>query len=601
MAKYRNRQIVKHSVVFGQELTGSSALLSTIDKSTCVKIITRLNYLARHSNDFSVDAALNTWFGTSNEAFREEVRERIYFGYQDMKVSYQSLSIINLWSNLTLLDQILNTAHENESGIDGDEAERRFFHVYLACNEKFGDGSNEIVKDLDTYVFENKLDWWARQLMTTLIKYHDFAHVEQGKLLVSQFIKTYYCFKFLEAAGHQVLVNRFLQPYGVSSWMEYLHYILPICFGPVLGTDKSGLYYFSVPHADDRDKRLKFIQQLALGGEVTYAVRPDFLNVRSRPLYETEIDRFLITDTILAINRIHNSLFFELLAITEKNKKEHPGYSNFFSYYTTEYIEKYLAYTLLDKIYAKTSYYRMSGQQIKDVYGVQSEPDYYVRNGNKVFLYEVKGSMITGKAKQSFSYTELEAELKLKYYFNAPKDKNLGVLQLVDRIRILLSEVCPVPYDTNAKQRGLKIFPILLVSEQSLTTPGINYIFNNWFSEAIANDTELSKHRSRIHPLTVIDFDTVINYLDLFEQRPAEFEEAILRYHKYIRFKPVRAVNGEPPTRSHVESKVQKTFQSFPEYLSANYRSDAPALFMEFGGDLLKQMNGLKVVQQQEQ
>lgn len=584
MATYRQKLIVKHSVVFGHELEDTSELLRSLDKSTAVKIIARLNHLARTQVGVSVDDVLNMWFGTSNQEFRVQVRGQIISGYLAKQTRLETLNIISMWSNLKLLDLILADNEEPKAEKSAEESERDFFKVYLSVNEEFGKGSDQLANQIEG---EKKdfVGWYARQMMATLIKYHDFAHLNFNQVVATQLIKSYYCFRFLVSNGHQALMHLVLRAYGVGSWQEYFQLILPICYDPIIKGDGSGLFYFQLQGSVNLPQRRQFIQQLALDGSQGYPVSPDFLHVRAKPLYETEPNRFLVTDTILTNNRVHNSLFWELKSIATGNQHLHPRYNNFFSFFTTEYVEKYLAYTLLDELYCKTTYYRLSGEQIKKKFHITLEPDYYVRNGKKVFLYEVKGSVLTGAAKQSFNYSELEAELRLKYYQDPKTNKRIGILQLVDRIKVLVSKEKQVPYDLAAKRDSIRIYPILLITERALTTPGMNMIFNQWFQHAIINDPDLSSNLHQIQPLTIIDVDTLINFMELLKGKPSILEHAITDYHQLIKKRMPTPSNKK--TREQVERNLNLCLQSFPEYIESNYKSPQPGLFMQIAKELI--------------
>ncbi|WP_157766467.1 hypothetical protein [Pedobacter ginsengisoli] len=588
MATYHNRQIVKYSTVFGKKPGDAMELLRRMNKSTAVKIIARMNHLARTKVVSTVDEVLNMWFGNSNVRFRTIVRRHIFAGYSSLGVPGSQLTIISMWSNLKILDLLLSEPENDYPETSGDETERDFFMVYLAINEIFGDGSNAIVETVGPDK-ENLGYWYAKCMMVTLIRYQDFANVSPREVLAAQIIRAYYCLKFLEQNGHQQLVELFLQQYGVSNWQEYFRLILPICSGPLTKGDGSGLYYFLLQDNPDYERRSQFIRRLALSGTEGYPVIPDFLHVRSRPLYETEPNRFLVCDTILTINRVHSSMFFELKDIAASNQHLHSRYDNFFSFYTSEFIEKYLSYTLLSEIFADSGYYQLSGEEIKNRFKINQEPDYYIRNNNKVFLFEIKGSILPGEIKQSFDYQVIEDELKKKFYQKPGNKKNIGILQLVDRIEILLNESKKIPFDDLADQRKLEIYPILLTTERALNTPGMNHIFNEWFQEALNERSGLSGRLYQIKPLSILDMDTLINFSDMFKGKKVFLEESLRAYHQFIKVK--MPVKGVAQSLDKAKENMNQAMISYADFLISNYKPDLPELFTHIGKQVSEDKN----------
>ncbi|HQS53020.1 MAG TPA: hypothetical protein PLN99_14100, partial [Daejeonella sp.] len=442
------------------------------------------------------------------------------------------------------------------------------------------EGSNKIADELNIKDYTYPIDYLARTTITTLITYNDLVHLSPVELLISHFIKAYYCFMFLEEGKHNDLVALFLKPYGVTSWQEYLKHLLPIMNAAVIQKDDSGLYYFNIENSADPAKTKILFEHLALNQEESYPIKPDFLHARASPLFKTEENRYLIMDPVLTVNRLYNSIFFELLRIAEANSYLNPKYASFFSLYTFDFIEKFLSYSLLNKIYNKTQCYKLSGQEIKKKFSVESEPDYYVRKGNKVFLFEVKGSIVTGIAKQSFSYLKIEKELKSKYLFDEKDKQNKAIRQLVERIITLFEG--KAKYDEAANARTIRIFPILLVSEIALTTPATNFLLNQWFKAGVDKNDLLRNNKHRICDLVIIDLDTLILYSQVFEENNNLLETMILKYYAAVAQKKIRPAKGIEFNEQFITMQMQKSFIPFSDFLRDELKIKAPDIFIEF-------------------
>lgn len=586
MAKLNNRQIVNYTNVFGDAPGNVKDLLRGINKSTAIKLIARLNHVFRSRQIASVSEVLNMWFGTSNLEFRMRMHFLIDQGYRKLNIPIERLTIISIWTNLNLLDLLLSETENTGPKKSDDESERDFFKAYLSVNEIFGTGSNAMVSTLEPYK-ANTASWYARSLITTMLKYHDVAHLSPKELLYPQIIRAYHCFQFLETRGHKQLLALFLEEYGLRSWQQYFASILPIAKTAYTEGDKSGLFYFDIRDSPNQEQANQFIRKLALTGMESYDEKPDFLHVRSMPLYETEPNRYIVCDPILAVQRINNSMYFELMKINDKSEKLNTRQKNFSSFYTTEFVEHYLAYEVLNDIFADSGVYYISGEDIKQQYKINQEPDYYVRNGNKVFIFEVKGSILAGSVKQNFDYQVIDADLKQKFYRKEKDGKktNIGVTQLVDRIRLLLDENKKVRYDKIDDLKNLEIYPILLCTERSLSVPGMNHLFNEWFEQALGEENELSEKHYQIKPLTIMDIDTLINFSKMFKNNKLFMERSIRAYHQFINFK--MPIKGSSITREQAITNMNSAMRSYTDFLQSNYNPDGPDLYDQIAKEIV--------------
>lgn len=280
-------------------------------------------------------------------------------------------------------------------------------------------------------------------------------------------------------------------------------------------------------------------------------------------------------------------MFFELLRISEKDKSLKLNNGKFFTIFTYDFIEKHLSYSLLNRIYNNSGYLYLTGEQIKLQFTVDTEPDYYARKGNKVFMYEIKGSMVTGPAKQSFNYTEIEKELKEKYLFDTSDGGKKAVKQLSDRIKILLLQSDKSIYDKDYNAQNIRVFPILLVSETMLTTPGVNHVLNEWFQEEIQNDEVLNNARHRIHNLVIIDIDTLIIFSKELNRNPSLLKKLIIEYSTLCSKRKFELwKKNNIPSPEKLEAKIMSTLVSFGQFSRDKIKPEVPDLFVEFGVEL---------------
>ena len=275
-------------------------------------------------------------------------------------------------------------------------------------------------------------------------------------------------------------------------------------------------------HANFIDKHI-----IEINTEITEL---DFLNVRSNPLYKFEENKYRVVFPLFVIEMIYNGLFFRLKAINE-TLPEDQKISQFYNLKTLQYSEQFVLSKILKEIYGNR-YIQKSGEELDAT--ISGAPDYYVRNGKYVHIYESKDILISKEAKQSPNFDDLNSELKLKLFENQ-KGKRKAVRQLVENIRKLISK--EATYDPGFPSERAQIFPILILHYRMFNAAGMNSVVNKWFKEELQLIADNGIDISRIHDLVIIDIDTLIFNKEALQSGKITIQEVIEEYErKYLQF-----------------------------------------------------------------
>jgi hypothetical protein len=276
----------------------------------------------------------------------------------------------------------------------------------------------------------------------------------------------------------------------------------------------------------------------------------DFKKIRSKPFYKVEQGIYRIIYGLFVIELIHKGVFFKLNEINN-GLKDGDKIKNFRSLYCDDFSEKYLLYKLLNSIY-KNRYIEFSGEQIKQ-FGIDSEPDYYIRNGNNLFLFESKDILINASIKSSYDFNLYEPEFKKKLYFELKKEKvdKRAVLQLINNIQNVLTK--QFQFDTNYKTHSLYIYPILILHDHQFNIAGLNLMVNSWFQIELAKLKEKGLVIDKVKPITIIDIDTIIFHQDLFRDRILKLNLVIDEYFKFITFDTKRKYLNEEHLKKYAK------------------------------------------------
>jgi hypothetical protein len=287
-------------------------------------------------------------------------------------------------------------------------------------------------------------------------------------------------------------------------------------------------------------------------------------------VYKLDKGKYRIIFDLFVCQLLHIGLYFKLSEINN-NLPSAIKVPEFRNLYTFNFSEKHLSYHILQRIFSRRKWIKYSGQELDDA-KIIAPPDYYVRNGNKVLLFESKDVLINAKIKASKDFNAYESELKKKFYFtvSGTKTKKKAILQLLNSIETLLDHNNNL--DVNYKSKNLRFYPVLLTHSSQFDTIGLNNILNKWFLKEL---NEIEKKRGiklKVIPLTIINIDSLIYFEDHLRD-VIDLFGVIEKYHFFTTFKTTKKYKSE----SHVYESKEKTLIPFSTFFF-NYMRDKKLL-----------------------
>jgi hypothetical protein len=206
---------------------------------------------------------------------------------------------------------------------------------------------------------------------------------------------------------------------------------------------------------------------------------------------------------------------------------------------------------------------------------IDGEPDYYVRNGNKIFLFENKDVLLNAKIKTSSDLEKILDELKRKFLIDSKKIKKKAILQLTNNIVRILKKELP---DKNYKKQNVTIYPILVVHERLFSSEGINFFLNRWFQ----NELKMLQNvliTGKIKPLTIVNIDTFVNYHEIFEKNIFKLHELLDEYFK----------TTSPERKTKTEDQLIEKYTSFSVFIENKFKSikHIPKIFYTKGHSII--------------
>lgn len=360
----------------------------------------------------------------------------------------------------------------------------------------------------------------AKSLLCTTLNNFGSSNLKAEYVAMLQIIKGYHFFKYCERSKIKEHLSVFLENNGANSWYHYLYDAIRLILFPL--QNKQGNF----PRIELNSQRdgEKFLRAHSFKEDtiVPLETNQDYTYFKSHPLIELNDGTYLPISPIFCINHIYKSIYFDFKAINESflGTANHIKGQGLLSIFTTEFSEQ----TLFER-YVRNAIYRHRGIKKSDrdckkekTFG--HEPDFYLRDGNNIILFENKDIMIPDHIISSKQYDLLEQEL----------DKKLvkkGICQLIYNIKQIENKTFKWDYSLPNKP---KIYPVLVIDDSSLCAPGLNYILNEVFQQLL----ECNNIKLKVYPLAIVELDTLIAFANHFQLPDVRFKKLLEQYYDYI-------------------------------------------------------------------
>ena len=360
----------------------------------------------------------------------------------------------------------------------------------------------------------------AKSLLCTTLNNFGSSNLKAEYVAMLQIIKGYHFFKYCEHSKIKEHLSVFLENNGAKSWYHYLLDAIQLILYPL--QNKQG--NFPRIELNSRRDGEKFLRAHSFKEDTIVPLEnnQDYTYFKSHPLIELNDGTYLPISPTFCINHIYKSVYFEFKAINESffGTEDHIKGQGLRSIFTTEFSEQ----TLFER-YVKNAICRHRGIKKSDrdckkegTYG--HEPDFYLRDGNNIILFENKDIMIPDHIICSKQYDQLEQEL----------DKKLvkkGINQLIYNIKQFENKT--FKWDSNLPNKP-KIYPVLVIDDSSLCAPGLNYILNEVFQQQLkCNNIKL-----KVYPLAIVELDSLIAFANYFQLPYVRFKKLLEQYYDYI-------------------------------------------------------------------
>ncbi|MNK07657.1 hypothetical protein D3C87_255730 [compost metagenome] len=459
---------------------------------------------------------ISQFFSYLNEDFGNEMLNRINaLGKHRYNIPYEI-------SSLKLFEFVFDNDIPQGDILSQKEQEVKLFKAYLLLNQLNTIRANEITAESIDDVSDDIKP--AAVLIANHFHNFDLTNYEIDKLFSTQIIKAISLFEFLEREDSaSPLLRKFYRDFGVTGYRDFLRRLIPIS-ASIATKDKESFTDIDVSDNEELAANIEFLNKLTVQ-DTSKVEDLDFKGLRAKPLYRVTGSVYRIISPLFALELLFNGLFWKLKE-TNDSLSDNEKIKNFNTLKTSKFSEAFILHKVLKRYFGQR-YLQLSGEELDDKY--EGAPDYYVRNGKRVFLFESKDILVPAKVKESTDFHVIEKAIADKLY------KPKGIMQIISNIRKSLTS--SQPFDTSAKGKNLIIHPVMVLHQRMFMTAGMNKMLNFWFQDELKKLQQEGVDISNVKPLVIIDIDTLIFNQDVFISGRLNLEDCLVEYQKeYLNF-----------------------------------------------------------------
>ncbi|MBB6107762.1 hypothetical protein HDF23_000492 [Mucilaginibacter lappiensis] len=259
------------------------------------------------------------------------------------------------------------------------------------------------------------------------------------------------------------------------------------------------------------------------GGKQNYA------GLKSKPLYQLDEKKWLILNWGFLANKLYEGLVFDFYL--ESGIASDPKFSGITAF--KQFISQEVTDQKLFRKLLKAAFDHRYGTLLFDDGQIAGFPDAYYRQGNRVYLIELKDAYFPSEAAGSYSYEQIIAAIDKKI-----NNKGKGTGQIIKQLTYLSKQ----PYEEAGRYkhtRNLEIYPVIVYTDILFNMPGVNYYVEQSFRRQV-KEHDLEKHFKVVKPLTLMNISYLIEIFDQLKKPETDLGKLVCYHHQQIKTRKKR-------------------------------------------------------------
>lgn len=564
------QMLLEYSSLFPERGLNLNEEIRNFPRNQLVQIVL---VLGRNYGTYKIsDLQKKPFFSYSTDLYRDRM-ERIATYMVKKEISPDKVLYACERTLLEFLKLVFSVAPEDcyETYEDWD-AEVKILDILLAINEQ------KVTPYRGSKLEPNNL---AQMMYVSMYATNEFANFNWKLVLAEQMFYARTFFEFITSRSvYSTFYQHFLSQFGIHNWTEYFRTVALLA----AQVGQNGVGGFSLENNDlEQLVNKEVLSQITIDELETISVSDDdndenrdFVVFRSRPIIHMQDGNYMMYNAHLVIERLYNSIYFDLLPYQKELTYNGKTYSQF---YKEVFVEKYLLdntlLSCIDENHLDVCFPNASDIKRVDFVDKQEEkdqPDFYLREDCASFIFECKAIKLNGDLKGQADVDDIMEELKNKLvekrwkiknghkqYLSSPQNEGVG--QLVAHIERL--ENGTFKWDSQIP-RKIQYYPILVLESREIIQPSLSAIINEWYYDSLKSKSSISLNKCQ--PLIVMTISTLFLYSDLFKK------DGLRCYLDKFISDCKRMTNGKPSVSA---------FENFDGWMQCNYQSNKQSYYEE--------------------
>jgi hypothetical protein len=539
--RLRTTTIVSHEILYGINTPQSEAirLIEGIPSAALLNYISFFNavlYLNDHPEDYSDQLNLIHTMIVSLDANK---KKRIVEVFEEYKANGQTPVIVWNYSNLLFYDLIFLNFNSEKARELTDREKENVFNAYLLINnitdERFKIPEQEIMQ----LKSGEGLEFFTVSRFAYQRDYFSSTEIQ------NQVVRGCYMFPYLESRDDMgPAMQEYYESLGVTGYLD-MFVTLQMIFLHAFKKEEDISHRNLIDLADAREIiSLSFLNRLSINSSISdYEADLNFSILRNRFLYKVSDYKYLVLDLNFLVNWYYKTHVFALSRFMEEKGVT----KEFLSVKAKDFMEDIYFQMIMKRCFPKSLLHFGDTAIIP---GKKELCDAYLRDNRKVALIELKDISINAAVKESNDVKKMLKAIEQKFIVNE-SDKAKGITQLINGLRFLAEN--PLPFDKSLPDEPLELFPVIIYTDHSFSTDGLNKILNNIFENKWKN---YPANRLVVHPLTTINLHFFEIYEEYFSGGLIDLFDLIERFHKHIQQTDFHLTNFDVFAKMYIDKNI---------------------------------------------
>lgn len=361
------------------------------------------------------------------------------------------------------------------------------------------------------YDFSKNEELYCGLMMISRFRQIEIEDVQEETILREYVRQVVKCMAFFEFAAKDEILSElmptFLKDYGITKWEQY-----PVAFLSVvaLAKFKEGVINFDNLQTASQECCRKAIDRASVAYDkvIPKKENPDYKAFRERPMIKLSEKEYFISNVGFTIGKIFDSLYFQFL---DYYINKGGNGRRFLQHYTTAFSEGKLLSQTIKKICGNQYDVMLDDPACFIINSkVPSPPDFYIRLGNVVILFELKDIKMRAWTREYGSVEDYASFFYEHLVYNGKRKVGVGqLLRQINRIKtndFAWDKKCPP---------ASRIYPVLVLADYRQTASGLKNLLDIWMREEAAKE---QVSLDNVGPVILMDLATLMVYAENFRK-----------------------------------------------------------------------------------